>query len=84
MPEMDMGNMMVKVIEAQAKANLALHESYRANLHENIRLTGTAVVATGASKDARLTESKLRILRACTGEDDGLPFVPSKFYVEVG
>ncbi len=83
MPEMDMGNMMVKVIEVQVKASLTLHESYRANLRENIRLTGTAVVATGASKDARLTESKLRILRACTREDDGLPFVPSKFYVKV-
>jgi len=52
-------------------------------MRENIRLTGTAVVATGASKDTRLTESKLRILRACTGEDDGLPFIPSKFYLEV-
>ncbi len=83
MPEMDMGDMMVKVIKAQAKASLALHKSYRTNLRENIRLTGTAVVATGASKDARLTESKLRILRACTREDDGIPFVPSKFYVEV-
>ena len=70
MPEMDMGDMMVKVIEVQTKASLALHESYRADLRENIRLTGTAVVATGASKDALLTESKLRILRACTGEDD--------------
>ncbi len=83
MPEMVMGDMMVKVIKAQAKASLALHESYHANLHENIRLTGTVVVATGASKDARLTESKLRILWACTGEDDRLPFVPSKFFVEV-
>ncbi len=74
--------MMVKVIKVQAKASLALHESYHADLRENIRLTGTAVVATGALKDARLTESKLRILWACTGDDDGLPFVPSKFYIK--
>ncbi len=83
MSAMDMGNMMVKVLEAQAKANLALHESYRTNMRENIRLTGTAVVATGSSKDARLTESKLRILRACSGQDNGLPFTSLKLYVEV-
>ncbi len=58
----DMGNMMVKVLKAQAKANLALHESYQTNMRENIRLTGTVVVGTGSSKDIRLTRSKLRIL----------------------
>ncbi len=62
MNAMDMGNMMVKDLEAQGKANLALHEGYQTNMHKNIRLMGTAVVATGSSKDARLTESKLRVL----------------------
>ena len=79
----ELGDTLVRVIEAQAKANLALHESFRTDLRENIRLTGAAVVASGGSKDSRLTESKLRILRACSGEDDGQPFTPSKFYVEV-
>ncbi len=83
MNAMDMSNMMVKVLEAQAKVNLALHKSYRTNMRKNIRLTGTAVVATGSSKDARLTESKLRIFQACSGHDDGLPFTPSKLYIKV-
>jgi hypothetical protein len=83
MNAMDMGDMMVKVLKAQAKANLALHKSYQTDMHKNIRLTGPAVVATGSSKDARLTESKLRILRACSGHDDGLPFTPSKLYIKV-
>jgi hypothetical protein len=83
MSAMDMGDMMVKVLKAQAKANLALHKSYQNDMRENIRLTGTAVAATGASKDTRLTKSKLRILRACSGHDDVLPFTPLKLYVKV-
>jgi hypothetical protein len=83
MSAMDMGNMMVKVFEAQATANLALHESYQTDMRKNIRLTSTAVVATGSSKDARLTESKLRILQACLGHNDGLPFTLLKLYVGV-
>jgi hypothetical protein len=61
----DKGDMMVKVLEVQARANLLLHQRYQTDMLENIRLTGTAVVATGSSKDARLTKSKLRILQAC-------------------
>ncbi len=79
----DMGNMMVKVLKVQARANLVLHQSYQTNMLKNIRLTGTAVVATGSSKDARLTKSKLRIFQACSGHDDGLPFIPLKLYVKV-
>ncbi len=83
MSAMDMGDMMVKVLKAQVKANLALHESYQTDMCKNIRLTGTAVVATGSSKDTRLTESKLRILRVCSGHNDGLPFTLSKLYIKV-
>jgi hypothetical protein len=44
---------------------------------------GAAVGAMGTTRDARLSDAKLRILQACAGRDDGLPFVPSKLYLEV-
>jgi hypothetical protein len=79
----DMGDMMVKILEAQARANLVLHQSYQTNMLKNIRLTGTAVVATGSSKEACLTKSKLRILQVCLGHNNGLPFIPLKLYIKV-
>jgi hypothetical protein len=50
---------------------------------ENFRVTSAAVGATGTTRDARLSDAKLRILQACAGHDDGGPFVPSKLYLEV-
>jgi hypothetical protein len=75
----DLGSIMVKILESQAESSLCLHK----NLLENIRVMGAAVGATGTTRDARLSDAKLRILKACTGWDDGLPFVPSKLYLEV-
>ena len=70
---------MVKIMEAQAESSLRLHK----NLLENIRVTGAAVGATGTTRDARLSEAELKILQACAGQDDGLPFTPIKLYLEV-
>ena len=74
-----LGAIMVKIMEAQAESSLRLHK----NLLDNIRITGAAVEATGTTRDGRLSEAKLRILQACAGQDDGLPFTPSKLYIEV-
>jgi hypothetical protein len=75
----DLGSIMVKILKTQSEANLRLHQ----NLMENFRVTSVAVGATGTTRDARLSDAKLRILQACTGHDDGGPFVPSKLYLEV-
>jgi len=75
----DLGFIMVKILEAQSEANLRLHQ----NLMENFRVTSAAVGATGTTRDARLSDAKLRILQACAGHDDGRPFVPSKLYLGV-
>jgi hypothetical protein len=75
----DLGSIMVKNLESQAKSSLRLHK----NLLENIRVMGAAVGVTGTTRDARLSDTKLRILQACAGRDDGLPFVPSKLYLKV-
>jgi hypothetical protein len=75
----DLGATMVKIMEAQAESSLRLHK----NLLENIQATGAAVGATGTTRDARLSEAKLRILQAYARQDDGLPFTPSKLYLEV-
>ena len=75
----DLGPIMVKILEAQSEANLRLHQ----NLMENFRVTSAAVGAMGTTRDARLSDAKLRILQACAGHDDGGPFVPSKLYLEV-
>ena len=75
----DLGSIMVRIFEAQSKANLRLHQ----NLMENFRVTSAAVGATVTTRDARLSDAKLRILQKCSGHEDGGPFVPSKLYLEV-
>jgi hypothetical protein len=75
----DLGSIMVIILESQAELSLCLHQ----NLLENIRVTSAAVGATGTPRDARLSDPKLRILQACAGCNDGIPFVPSKLYLKV-
>jgi hypothetical protein len=70
---------MVKILESQAESSLCLHQ----NLLDNIRVTSAAVGATGTTRDALLSDTKLRILQACTGRDNGLSFVLSKLYLKV-
>jgi hypothetical protein len=74
-----LGSIMVKILKAQAESSLHLH----LNLLENIPATGAAVGATGTTRDAGLSDAKLRILHACTGKDNGLLFVLSKLYLKV-
>jgi hypothetical protein len=58
-------------------------QSFQMTLLENIQVTGTTVSAMGAVKEVKLTESKLRILQACLGEDNKSLFVLSKVCGEV-
>ncbi len=75
----DLGSIMVKILESQAESSLCLHK----NLLENIRVMGAALGATGTTQDARLSDTKLRILQACAGRNEGPPFVPSRLYLKV-
>ncbi len=82
----DMGgitDLLVQVLRAQADSNFAMHQSFQMTMLENIWATGTAVSTTGTIKEAKLTKLKLRILRACLGEEDRSLFVLSKVYAEV-
>ncbi len=77
----DMGgitDLLVQVLRAQADSNFTMHQSFQTTMLENIRATGTTVSTTGTIKEAKLTESKLRILQACSGEDDRSLFILSK------
>jgi hypothetical protein len=52
-------------------------------LLENIQATSIAVVATGTTKEACLTDSKLRILCACSGfKEDAVIFSPLQLYLD--
>jgi hypothetical protein len=75
----DLGSITVKILESQAKSSLHLHQ----NLLDNIRVTSAAVGATGTTRDARLSDAKLRILQTFTARDNSLYFVPSKLHLEV-
>jgi hypothetical protein len=82
----DMGgitDLLVRVLRAQVDSNFAMHQSFQTTMLESIRATGTTVSTTGTIKEAKLTESKLRILQACSGEDDRSLFVLSKVYAKV-
>jgi hypothetical protein len=76
-------DLLVRVLKAQAELNFAMHQLFHATMLESIQAMGTAVSTTGTIKEAKLTKSKLRILRACSGEDDRSLFVLSKVYAEV-
>jgi hypothetical protein len=76
-------DLLVRVLKAQTESNFSMHQLFQATMLESIRATGTAVSTTGTIKEAKLTESKLRILRACSGEDDRSLFILSKVYAEV-
>ncbi len=82
----DMGgitDLLVQVLRTQADSNFAMHQSVQMTIPENIWATGTVVSNTGTIKEAKLTKLKLRILRACMGEDNRSLFVLSKVYAKV-
>jgi hypothetical protein len=60
-----------------------MHQPFQTTMLENIRETGTTVSTTRTIKEAKLTKSKLRILRACSGEDNRSLFVLLKVYAKV-
>ncbi len=68
-------DLLVQVLRAQADLNFAMHQLFQTTMLESIRVTGTAVSTMGTIKEAKLTKSKLRILQACSGEDDRSLFV---------
>jgi hypothetical protein len=76
-------DLLVQVLRAQADSNFAMHQLFQTLMLENIWATGTAVSTTGTIKEAKLTESKLRILQACSGEDDRSLLVLFKVHAEV-
>ncbi len=76
-------DLLIQVLRAQAESNFAMHQSFQTTMLESIRATGTPVSTTGTVKEAKLTKSKLRILQACSGEDNRSLFVLSKVYAEV-
>jgi hypothetical protein len=69
----NLGSIMVKILESQAESSLCLPQ----NLLDNIQVTSAAMGVTGTTRDAWLSDAKLRILQACAGRDDSLSFVPS-------
>ncbi len=71
------------MLKAQAESNFAMHQLFQATMLESIQAMGTEVFTTGTIKEAKLTESKLRILRACSGEEDRSLFVLSKVFAKV-
>jgi hypothetical protein len=79
----DLGPLVTRILQAQAESNLQLHQSFQTNMLANIRSTATALVATGGSKESKLSDTKLRILQACLGHGDLPTFVLSKFYAEL-
>jgi hypothetical protein len=76
-------DLLVQVLRAQANLNFAMHQLFQTMMLENIWATGTAVSTTGTIKEVKLTESKLRILQVCLGEDNRSLFFLSKVYVEL-
>jgi hypothetical protein len=79
----DLGLLVTRILQAQAKSNLQLHQSFQTNMLANIRATLMALAATGGSKESKLSDSKLRILQACSGHGDLPTFVLSKFDAEL-
>ncbi len=76
-------DLLVRVLRAHADSNFVMHQSFQKTMLENIRAMGTTVSTTGTIKEAKLTKSKLRILQACSGEDDRSLFVLLKVYAKV-
>jgi hypothetical protein len=60
-----------------------MHQLFQTTMLENIQAMGPAVSTTWTMKEAKLTKSKLRILRGCSGEDARSLFVLSKVYTKV-
>jgi hypothetical protein len=79
----DLGPLVSEILKAQAESNLQLHQRFQTNMLANIRATSTALAATGSGKESKLSDSKLRILQACSGHGNLPSFVLSKFYAEL-
>jgi hypothetical protein len=77
------GDIIVKVLQSQATKNLRWHQESQMALLKNIQATGIAVMVKGTTKEACLTDSKLRILRACSRfKDNAALFSPLQLYLE--
>ncbi len=82
----DMGgitDLLVRVLRAQADSNFAMHQLFQTTMLEIIRAMGTAVSTSRTIKEAKLTKLKLRILQACSEEDNRSLFILSKVYAKV-
>jgi hypothetical protein len=63
----DLGSLVTQLLTTQADSSLRMHQSFQANMLENIRATLTALGATGGTKESKLSDAKIRILQACSG-----------------
>ncbi len=74
---------MTQILATQADSSLRLHQSFQANMLENIRAMSTALGATGGTKELKLSDAKIRILQVCSGHGDAPLFALSKFYAKI-
>jgi hypothetical protein len=79
----DLGSLVTQILATQADSSLRLHQSFQANMLENIRATLTALGATGGTKESKLSDAKIQILQACSGHGDTPLFALSKFYAKI-
>jgi hypothetical protein len=79
----DLGPLVSKILQAQTESHLQLQQSLQANMMANIQATSTALAATSPAKDSKLSDTKLRVLQACSGHGDSAQFVLSKFYADL-
>jgi hypothetical protein len=79
----DLGPLVTQILQAQAESNLQLHQRFQTNMLANIRATSMALAGTAGAKEKKLSDSKLRILQACSGHGNLPSFELSKFYAEL-
>lgn len=79
----DLGPLVSKILQAQTDSNLQLQQSLQANMMANIRATAGALAGTNPAKDSKLSDTKLRILQACSGHGDSAQFTLSKFFADL-
>jgi len=70
-----MRGVLVAMIDAQSRAQIAAADNNHANLIAFHTLTAQALAARGSDKDSKLTPAKKHILQACAGIADDEAFV---------
>ena len=79
----DLRSVLVAVLDAQSRAQIAVADNHHANLLAFHSLTAQALAARGSDKDSKLTPAKKRILQACAGIADDESFVAEPVFHDV-